>query len=253
MAAVDEERRSDRKADRVARDLLRRIVSGDLPVGGVLPKEDDLAAGYDVNRSVVREAIKLLEVHRLVRPVRRRGTEVLDPMASMSPEVLLAMLSPSVGRVDRAVLGDFLEVRAVLDVEMSALAAERRTEEDLARLGAALDALRGALHDRARYDRANEDFSRAVARASHNRIYEMMVWWHQTVAADLTEIFRVVRPANEPHLEGLALLVDLIRRREVAQVRTLVDAFHAWATPRMLAAAALSTGEPLGDVMEGLR
>ena len=81
----------------------------------------------------------------------------------------------------------------------------------------------------------------------------MMVWWHQTVATDLSDIFRVVRPANEPHLQGLSLLVELIRGREVEQVRTLVTAFHEWATPRMLAAAALSTGEPLNDVMEGLQ
>src|SRR5688572_11597010 len=82
-----------RKADRVSRDLLGRIVSGDLPVGSILPKEDELAEHYQVNRSVIREAIKLLEVHRLVRPVRRRGTEVLSPLSSMSPEVLRALLS----------------------------------------------------------------------------------------------------------------------------------------------------------------
>ena len=249
----DGARPADRKADRVAQDLLRRIVAGELEVGSLLPKEAELAEQHGVNRSVIREAIKLLEVHRLVRPVRRRGTEVLDPMASMSPEVLRAMLAPSPGRVDRAVLADFLEVRAALDIQMSMLAAERRTDEDLARIDASLLAVRGALHDRPRYDRLSLRLTRDIARAAHNRIFEMMVWWHQTVATDLSDIFRVVRPANEPHLQGLSLLVELIRGREVEQVRTLVTAFHEWATPRMLAAAALSTGEPLHDVMEGLR
>ncbi|MCZ7680597.1 MAG: GntR family transcriptional regulator [Sandaracinaceae bacterium] len=250
---MDDGRRADRKADLVARDLLRRIVAGELPVGSLLPKEAELAERYDVNRSVVREAIKLLEVHMLVRPVRRRGTEVLDPMASMSPEVLRAMIAPSPGRVDRAVLADFLEVRAVLDVEMSMHAAMHRTDEDLARIDAALERLRAVLHDRPRYERAAEVLTRAIAKSTHNRIFEMMVVWHQTVAADLADLFRVVRPANEPHLQGLTLLVELIRRREVEQVRTLVTAFHDWATPRLLAAAALSTSEPLSNVMEGLR
>lgn len=250
---MDDGRRADRKADRVARDLLRRIVAGELPVGSLLPKEADLAERYEVNRSVVREAIKLLEVHMLVRPVRRRGTEVLDPMASMSPEVLRAMIAPSPGRVDRAVLADFLEVRAVLDVEMVMHAAMHRTDEDLARIDEALERLRAALHDRPRYERAAEVLSRAIAKSTHNRIFQMMVVWHQAVAADLADLFRVVRPANEPHLQGLTLLVELIRRREVEQVRTLVTAFHEWATPRLLAAAALSTSEPLSNVMEGLR
>lgn len=249
---MDEERRPERKADRVAHDLLRRIVSGTLEVGSLLPKEAELATEYEVNRSVVREAIKLLEVHRLVRPVRRRGTEVLDPTASMTPEVLRAMLSPSTGRVNRAMLADFLEVRTILDVQMSMLAAARRTDEDLVRMDAGLAAAEAALNHRPRYDRAADVLARAIAAAAHNRIFEMMVWWHQTVAANLADIFRVVRPANEPHFQGLSLLVELIRRQEVEQVQTLVRAFHEWATPRMLAAAALSTNEPLSNVMEGL-
>lgn len=245
-------RRAERKADRVADDLLRRIVAGDLQVGGLLPKEDALASHYDVNRSVVREAVKLLEVHRLVRPVRRRGTEVLDPTASMSPEVLLAMLSPRGARVDRAVLADLLEVRAVLDEELSALAAERRTDEDLARLEALLAELRRAIHDRARYERGLAAFDQALARASHNRIYEMLVWWHQTIAAELVEIFRVARPSLESHLEGLGQLVALIGEQRVDEVRARVVAFHEWATPRMLASAALSAGEPLATLTEEL-
>ena len=55
-----------RKADSVARDLLRRITKGELQLGAVLPKEAELATDYGVNRGVIREAIKLLEVHRRV-------------------------------------------------------------------------------------------------------------------------------------------------------------------------------------------
>jgi GntR family transcriptional repressor for pyruvate dehydrogenase complex len=243
----------ERKADRVADDLLQRVVTGELAVGSLLPKEEELAVHYAVNRSVIREAIKLLEVHRLVRPVRRRGTEVLDPMASMSPEVLRAMLVPRAGRVDRAVLEDLLELRAGLDMQMSALAAERRTEEDIAALDAVLAKMGASLRDRQRYDAAALELSRTIARASHNRIFEMMVWWQQTVIVELDDVFRVVRPVNEPHMQGVTALVDQIKRGNVDAVRTLVAAFHAWATPRVLAAAALSSGEPLTREMEGIR
>jgi GntR family transcriptional regulator, transcriptional repressor for pyruvate dehydrogenase complex len=251
--AQGEQGRSDRKADRVADDLLHRIVRGELDVGAVLPKEDELAVHYGVNRSVIREAIKLLEVHRLVRPVRRRGTEVLDPTASMSPEVLRAMISPGQGRVDREALSDFLEVRAALDVQMSTIAAERRSEEDLAALDRSIEALRLALHDRPRFGRAQLGLTRAIARATHNRIFEMLVFWHHTVAADLDDLLRVVRPANEPHLQGLTLLVELIRQGKPDQVHALVTSFHAWATPRLLAAAAISADGDWPSSMEGLR
>lgn len=244
---------AERKADRVADDLLRRIVTAELAIGSLLPKEEELAAQYDVNRSVIREAIKLLEVHRLVRPVRRRGTEVLDPMASMSPEVLHAMLVPAPGRVDRAVLADLLELRAGIDVQMSALAAERRTPEDVAALERCVAQMRASLNDRSRYDAAAMELSRAIARAAHNRIFEMMVWWQQAVMLELDDVFRVVRPANEPHLQGVSALVEQIKRGEVEAVRALVSAFHAWASPRVLAAAALSSGESLSRAMEEMR
>ena len=243
----------DRKADRVADDLLRSIVAGDLRVGELLPKEAELAERYGVNRSVIREAIKLLEVHRLVRPIRRRGTEILDPMRSLSPEVLRAMIAPRSGAVDREVLGDFLEIRAALDVEMSVMVAARRTDEDLARFDAHLEGLGRALHDRQGYSDRTDALTRDFARATQNRVFEMLVWWNQEVASELSDVFRTVRPANEPHLQGLHMLIDLVRRQDEAQVRTLVTAFHEWASPRLMAAAALASGAPLDSLMETRR
>lgn len=241
-----------RKADRVADDLLRRIVRGELVVGALLPKEAELAAHYEVNRSVVREAIKLLEVHRLVRPIRRRGTEVLDPMASVSPEVLQAMLVPGQGRIDADLFGDFLEIRASIDIQMSVLAARRRTEEDVEHLDAHVATLRGALEERERYNLEANRFSVTVARATQNRIFEMLVWWNQEVAGELDSIFDTVRPANEPHLQGIEVLVELIRRQDSVAIRGLVTAFHEWSTPRLMAAVALHGGAPVSSLMEGI-
>lgn len=229
----------DRKADVVARALMGRIVGGTYAVGAVLPREEDLAREHGASRSVIREAIKLLEVHRLVRPVRRRGTEVLDPMRSLSPEVVRAMLSPRPGVVDRAMLAGLLEVRALLDVELSCLAAERRTEEDLRALEAVLADLRRTLTEPSSYVVESARIARTLARATRNPLFEMLSAWNEIVARDLEPLFAATRPAPEPHYQALVLLVDLVRRREVAGVRELVSAFHAWATPRLLQAADL--------------
>ena len=242
-----------RKADRVADELLGRIVRGDVEVGSLLPKEAELATEFGVNRSVIREAIKLLEVHRLVKPIRRRGTEVLDPLSSVSPEVLKAMIVPSPGRLNRPIFADFLEIRSSMDIQMSTLAGARRSEGDVSKMKAHLDRLCAALHDREAYHREADRFVITVARATQNRVFPMLVWWNQQVAAELVDVFSTVRPANEPHLEGVKLLVDLIARREVDAIRSLVTAFHEWSTPRLLAAAALSTGQPLESVMKEIR
>jgi DNA-binding FadR family transcriptional regulator len=230
----------DRKADVVARALMGRIVSGRYAVGSVLPREEDLVTEHGASRGVVREAIKLLEVHRLVRPVRRRGTEVLDPMRSLSPEVVRAMLAPQGGTVDRAMLAGLLEVRALLDVEISSLAATRRTDEDLRALDAILRESAPLLADPDAYVLVASRMGRTLARAAKNRLFEMLSAWNEIVARDLEPLFAATRPAPAPHHQALVLLVELVRRKDAAGVRELVTAFHAWATPRLLQAADLS-------------
>lgn len=53
-----------------------RINSGEYARGGLLPKEDDLAAELKVSRSVVNEALRMLRSEGLVHSQRGRGTRV---------------------------------------------------------------------------------------------------------------------------------------------------------------------------------
>jgi DNA-binding FadR family transcriptional regulator len=234
---------SARKGDRVARDLLRRIVAGEVAVGEILPKEAELAERYGVNRSVVREAIKQLEVHGLLRPVRRRGTEVLDPLRSMSPEVLSAMLRPTEeAPFDGAVLADLLELRAELDQMMAALAAERRTADDVRAMRAVFAEIAASLGDGPRYGRLMSDLSLVIAKAAKNRLLEALVHWNAAIYDEHEALFAGVRQATPPHLQGTSALIDLIEAGDADAARRLVAAFHEWATPRLLAAALLMSG-----------
>ncbi|MBX3190508.1 MAG: FadR family transcriptional regulator [Labilithrix sp.] len=233
---------TDRKADTIARDLLERIVRGDIAVGDLLPKEDELAASYGSARSVVREAIKLLEVHKLVRPTRRLGTVALDPLASPSPDVVRAMLVRG-GTIDLDVFAGWLEIRAVLDVQMTVTATTRRTAADLAALGEVLEGLRAAARDPAAFGRETARLALVLARATQNPLFTVLAQWHASVVADLEHVFVAIRSAGVPHVDGIALLVECIRKKDEARARELVEMFHAWATPRLLAAARLANGE----------
>lgn len=241
-----------RKADQVSRDLLARIVRGELAVGSVLPREADLATSYGVNRGVVREAVKLLEVHRLVRPVRKRGTEVLDPVRSMSPEVLFAMLVPRTGHVERPVLASFLEVRALLDAEMTVLATRRHDAKDLARLRKKLEEIRSCLGDPPAFARAASEMAFVVARATKNPVYEMLAAFNGRVLSELEAAMVTTRPPSPEHVEGFAVLVEVIASRDEEAARRVVTAFHAWATPRILASVAIASGAPLTEVLANL-
>lgn len=225
-----------RKADDVADDLLRRIVKGDIAVGSLLPREADLAESYGVGRSVVREANKLLEVHRLVRPTRRRGTVVLDPLCSVTPAVLRAMLFDDAGRVDRAMLGEFLEIRAELDEKMTRLAAERRTKKDLTAIERAIDRIEVSVPGSKERFEATSLLGVALAAATKNRIYVMLAHWHAQIAEDLQPLLAKVRePVAE--VRGHRVLFDAIRAGDAELAGRLVSEFHRWANHRLLEAA----------------
>ncbi len=224
---------SPRKADQVANDLIGRIVYGQLPVGSILPREEDLAADYGVNRSVVREANKLLEVHRLVEPRRRRGTEVLDPMESLTPKVISALLVDPHGQLDPDFLAEFLEIRATLDAHLAGLVAERRSEADLEELEAIVERIEAAPAGSDDAFTAVDDFGLALAHASNNRLFVMLSHWHRQIAQQLSPLLYTARQ-RAAEVRGHRLLLDAIRKADSASARAMVFEFHAWANNAIL-------------------
>ena len=63
----------------IAEDLLRKITSGTLPVGAVLPAELQLMQTYEASRNTVRSALQQLQNRGLISRRRNRGTMVEAP------------------------------------------------------------------------------------------------------------------------------------------------------------------------------
>lgn len=57
--------------------LFRRIAAGEYPVGDTLPTERDIAAAEKVSRATVREALRYLENHGMIRRRQGSGTVVI--------------------------------------------------------------------------------------------------------------------------------------------------------------------------------
>ncbi|MEO5732555.1 MAG: FadR/GntR family transcriptional regulator [Rubrivivax sp.] len=142
-----------------------RIRSGELTTGDKLPPEAAIMGEFGVSRTVVREALSMLQAQKLVATRHGIGTFVLAPRADDDA------LSFRVTAEQVATLRDVvavLEVRIALESEAASLAAVRRRPDDLQRLRAALDALSAAM---ARGEDAAEldfRFHLEIARASHN-------------------------------------------------------------------------------------
>jgi GntR family transcriptional repressor for pyruvate dehydrogenase complex len=85
---------------------------------------------------------------------------------------------------------EVLEVRKFIEVGCASLAAERRTDEDLARLASILSEMEAALGNEALSDQADIQFHLQIAKASHNSLFVDMM---ESIAHRLQESMRESR------------------------------------------------------------
>ncbi len=107
----------------VAEQLRDAILDGRFRAGEKLPPERELAAEFEVNRTSLREAIKVLEGLGLVR-VRQGDGATVRPLTEASLSVLPFMIHHD-GRTDVQAVADVTEVLMPLFFEMARLAVER--------------------------------------------------------------------------------------------------------------------------------
>jgi GntR family transcriptional repressor for pyruvate dehydrogenase complex len=149
----------------VAEILSERIISGELRENSMLPTERELGVAMGVSRTVIREAIKLLESRGLVRIERGRGTVVQEPNGGPLSETLKLLL-----RRQEHVLLHLLEIRKILEVSIAGLAAERRTDTNLKAMEQALETMRQKPSLPEGYVDADVAFHAEIARASQNAV-----------------------------------------------------------------------------------
>jgi GntR family transcriptional repressor for pyruvate dehydrogenase complex len=175
---------AERLSDRLAARLAEQIDVGGAKPGDRLPTEAQLAATHGVSRTVVREAVHQLKSRGLL--VSRQGSGVF--VAMPSPHRPLAF-DPTVLDSLQAVV-QVVEVRRVLETEIAALAAERATRTQVARLRRALAAIETAAA--AGGDGVAEDlaFHGAIAEACGNPQFGRLLGFLEQY---LREAMRVTR------------------------------------------------------------
>lgn len=165
-----EQARRTRLRDRAADQLLEMVVSGGLEPGERLPPERELCAHLGVSRTVVREALNLLEARGLISIEHGRGAVVSggDPRAVRDALGLLLRVQPKT-------LWELLEIRGILEVEVAGLAAERAGPEDVAAMHHQLDRMRESIAAPEGYVDADVEFHALLARGARNDVLLTML------------------------------------------------------------------------------
>src|SRR6478736_3502338 len=149
--------------------LGREIAQGVIATGAALPPEPELEQRFGVGRGVIREAIKILAGKGLVSVRPRHGTHVLPrrDWTLLDRDVLGWLVGTD--EPDRDLLLAIQEVRMIIEPAAAAMAAERSTKEDRARIEAALVAMETS-HDQASAIAADKAFHLAILDATHNPV-----------------------------------------------------------------------------------
>ena len=162
--------------EQVVQRLREHVADSGIGAGDRLPPERELAERLGVSRASVKQAIVVLEVQGLVEVRHGGGTYLLRANLDTEPvEELVAR---------RRRLPDVLEAREAIETKAAELAAERRTDADLAEIDAALADMRAQVADGARGEAGDERFHGAITAAARS---SLLAEFMRTIAAEIAE------------------------------------------------------------------
>jgi DNA-binding FadR family transcriptional regulator len=162
-------RRPTNLAKAITAELVERIVRGVHPPGTPLPPEPALCETFSVSRTVVREAVKILQEKGLVHVRQGTGTMVTpQTMWNMLDEHVLAATITEDETL--AILDDVVVTRRVLESDMANVAARLAGQETVDRLRALVDRMDELVNDPATYAEHDRAFHDTIMQASGNRI-----------------------------------------------------------------------------------
>lgn len=176
----------------VEEQLRDAIASGQLRQGEKLPSEAALAELFGVSRATVREALRSLVSAGLIRTqpgavggsfVQKVGPDELSEMIATSMRSTLAL-----GTIEH---DEVATVRGMLEIPSARLAAENRTDDDLAAIQEVLDREREVAFDDPARAELEVKFHSLIARASHNNA--------------LTAVLGALRIVAQPALDQTAV------------------------------------------------
>jgi GntR family transcriptional repressor for pyruvate dehydrogenase complex len=205
--------------EQVAQQILAWVRDNGLEVGDRLPPERDLAVRLGVSRATVSQALVAMEVVGVIHVRHGDGAVLVD--SSGSSKVVESL------RRHAQQLPDIIEAREALESKLAALAAVRRSEEDLARIDAALSDMQRDIEDGGRGVEGDEAFHAAVTTAGHSALLQQLM----NEISDLikeTRIESLSQPGRpQESLEGHRAIAAAIRDQNpdaaAAAMRAHVD------------------------------
>jgi len=154
--------------------LKNRIASGEFTVGDKLPAERELAETMNVSRSVIREALIMLELNNLVNVRKGSGVYITRIPAQDVNKQESSTANINNNNGDSGPF-ELLQARQFIESHIAEFAATQITKKDIAKLRQALEIEKLDIEGKGDNYRGDEMFHIAVAEATQNSVLADLV------------------------------------------------------------------------------
>jgi GntR family transcriptional regulator, transcriptional repressor for pyruvate dehydrogenase complex len=198
-------------AQMIARRIRDAVISGELTVGDRLPPERDLIKQFGYSRAAVREGLRLLEADGLIamQAGRNGGAVICRPDANHLAPTLDTIL-----RLRRTTIHDVHEAQRLIEPLIIALAIERATPGDLARVRRTIDMIESHPSDAETVRAQSNLFHTLLGEAAHNNVVAIVanlirqIVVHMGYIGDKAEALSIARIHRK--------ILDAIEAKDVA-------------------------------------
>lgn len=221
---IDPQNRADLSAQ-IAQAIRDAIVSGDLIVDERLPSEAELADQFEVSRPTVREALKRLAAQSLIRTQRgATGGAFVNRLSfedAYSQQITTSTLLLSMNAVS---FDTACEARFALERACAALAAQRRTADQLATMRAEIHRQgQPGLTDEA-FCASDVNFHRALVDGAGNPVLSYQLAGAVEAMQPLMNMITFTARSREEIITLHNRIADALEKRDGSEVdATLVE------------------------------
>lgn len=218
--------------DRVFEQLRSQILSGAIPAGSRLPNERELADTLHVNRQVVREALQRLEFLELLEVRHGQGAFVQELSASSALQVIEALLrDPAV--ITAELLDQLLVFRRHVTLSVVGLAAANRSEEQLVRARALLEAEAAEGSDPKRALDIDLRWNALLGEATGNLMYQIVTNLFTKLVARLGPLYYNEDRDHQRSMTNHRAMLRAIEARDPDAAVRLVDEMLRYSEERI--------------------
>ncbi|NPV91121.1 MAG: FadR family transcriptional regulator [Firmicutes bacterium] len=153
----------------IASQVMQKIADGEFKPGQQLPGERELALQLGVNRGSLREALRVLELMRVLEKRVGEGVFVRDPARETSLEAIVFRFLVEDG-LDREMMESAFEAIVIIESNLARLAARRAGPEGRAALEELAARMDGSMEEAGAFTDLDQEFHLLVGRLGSSSV-----------------------------------------------------------------------------------